>query len=71
MIEQLARLGVEHLGRLIAAAGGKLRAVGIPGDGKDPVAVAGDGELLAAAGHVEHPHDAVGRGGGQAVALAD
>ena len=66
--QQLARLGVEHLGRLVAAAGGELACRRRSRRRKHPVAVAGDRELLAAAGDVEHAHDAVGRGGGQAVA---
>src|SRR3954452_8315833 len=67
--QELACFGVEDLGRLIATARGKLGAVRIPGDGKPPVAVAGDGELLAAARHVEDMDNAVGRGRGQAVPL--
>src|SRR5262245_20065516 len=35
--QELARLGVEDLGRLVAAAGRQLRAVGVPGGAEDPV----------------------------------
>src|SRR5207248_2404122 len=67
--QQLARFGVEDLRCFIAAASGELRAVQIPGDAKNPVAMARNGELLAAARHVEDADDAVGRGGSQPIAL--
>ena len=47
---------------------GELCAVGIPGDAEHPVAVTGDRELLAAAGHIEDPHDAIGGGGREPIA---